>query len=119
MFTEIKTQKAKTSTQNTPSLKMAGIALKRSVRLCFHYGPSRSVFERKEYSMKRKEKKEKKIISKSNKRNAAFSRLLIDFLVTAFRILIKYIGTNFLRMEVFKEFVLDLMLEAVEIIGRF
>ena len=52
-------------------------------------------------------------------RNAAYSRLLIDCFVTAFRILIKYIGTNFLSKEVFKEFALDLMLEAVDIIGRF
>ena len=52
-------------------------------------------------------------------RNAAYSRLLIDCFFTAFRILIKCIGTNFLSMEVFKEFALDLMLEAVDIIGRF
>ena len=57
----------------------------------------------------------KNVISKSNRRNAAF----LDCFVTAFRILIKYIGTNFLSMVVFKEFVLDLMLEAVDIIGRF
>ena len=65
----------------------------------------------------------KNLISKGNKRNAAFSRLLIDCFATAFRILIKYIGTNFLSMdcgmEVFKEFALDLMLEAVDILGRF
>ena len=97
---------------------MAGIALKRSVRLCFHNGPSRGVFERKECLTKRTEKK-KNVISKSNKRNAAFSSLLIDCFVTAFRILMKYIGTNFLTMKVFKEFALDLMLEAVDIIGRF
>ena len=61
----------------------------------------------------------KKVISKGNKRNVAFSRLLIDCFVTAFRILMKHIGTNFLSMEVFKEFVLDLMLEAVDILDRF
>ena len=60
----------------------------------------------------------KKFISTGNMRNAAYSRLLIDCFITAFRILIKYIGTNFLSMEVFKEFSLDLMLEAVDIIGR-
>ena len=91
---------------------MAGIALKRSVRLSIMVPPE--VFL--------KEKKKKNVISKSHKRNAAFSRLLIDCFVTAFRILIKYIGTNFLSMEpgmeVFKEFVLDLMHEAVDIIGR-
>ena len=66
------------------------------------------------------DKKKKKIfISTGNMRNAAYSRLLIDYFVTAFRILMKYIGTNFLSMEVFKEFALDLMLEAVDIIGRF
>ena len=94
---------------------MAGIALKRSVRLCFHNGPSRGVFEREECLTKRK----KIFISTGNMRNAAYSRLLIDCFVTAFRILIKYIGTNFLSMEVFKEFALDLMLVAVDIIGRF
>ena len=52
----------------------------------------------------------KNVISKGNKRNTAFSRLLIDCFVTAFRILIKYIGTNFLSMEVF---------EAVDILDRF
>ena len=94
---------------------MAGIALKRSVRLCFHNGPSRGVFERKECLTKRK----KNFFSTGNMRNAAYLRLLIDCFVTAFRILIKYIGTNFLSMEVFQEFALDLMLEAVDIIGRF
>ena len=44
------------------------------------------------------------------RRNAAFSRSLIDRFAAAFRILIKYIGTNFLSTEVFEEFVLDLML---------
>ena len=63
-------------------------------------------------------RKKRDAISKGNKRDAAFSRLLIDCFVTGFRILIKYIGTNFLRMEVFKEFALDLMLEAVDILGR-
>ena len=74
-----------------------------------------------EVSLKEKNVRQKKnnVISKGNKRNAAFSRLLIDWFVTAFRILIKYIGTNFLSMEVFKEFALDLMLEAVDILGRF
>ena len=69
--------------------------------------------------MFKKEEKKRNVISKVNKRNAVFSRLLIDCFVTAFRILIKYIGTNFLSMEVFQEFALDLMLEAVEILGRF
>ena len=82
------------------------------MRLCFHNGPSRGVFEKNV-------RQKKNVISKGNKRNAAFSRLLIDCFVTAFRILIKYIGTNFLSMEVFKEFVLDLMLEAVDILDRF
>ena len=63
--------------------------------------------------------KEEYVISNGNKRNAAFSRLLIDCFVTAFRIVIKYIRTNFLSMENFKEFALDLMLEAVDILGRF
>ena len=87
------------------------------MQLFFHIGPSRGVFERKECSTKKKEKKD--VILKCNKRNTAFSRLLIDCFVTAFRILIKYIGTNFLSMEVFKEFALDPMLEAVDILGRF
>ena len=65
------------------------------------------------------DKKKRNVISKGNKRNAVLSRLLIDCFITAFRILIKYIGTNFLSMEVFKEFALDLMLEAVDILGRF
>ena len=64
------------------------------------------------------DEEKKYVISKGNKRNAAFSRLLIDCFVTAFRILIKYIWTNFLSLEVFKEFSLDLMLEAVDILGR-
>ena len=74
-----------------------------------------------EVSLKEKEcptKRKKYVVFKGNMRNAAFSRLLIDCFVTAFRILIKYIGTNFLSMEVFKEFALNLMLEAVDIIGR-
>ena len=68
-----------------------------------------------EVSLKEKNvrRKEKKYISSRE------VRLLIDCSVTAFRILIKYIGTNFLSMEVFKEFALDLMLEAVDIFGRF
>ena len=45
------------------------------------------------------DEKKKTVISKGNKRNAAFSRLLIDCFVTVFRILKKYIGTNFLSME--------------------
>ena len=61
----------------------------------------------------------KNVISKGNKRNAACSRLLIDCFVIAFRIPMKYVGTNFLSMEIFKEFALDLMLEAVDILGRF
>ena len=77
---------------------MAGIALKRSVRLCLHNGPSRGVFERKECLTKRK--KRKKIISIGNMRNAACSRLLMDCFVTAFRILIKYKGTNFLSIYI-------------------
>ena len=59
------------------------------------------------------------VISKGNKRSNAFLRLLIDCFVTAFGILIKYIGINFLSMEVFKEFSLDLMLEAVDVLSRF
>ena len=54
------------------------------------------------------DKKKKKIISIGIMRNAAYSRLLIDCFVTAFRILIKHIGTNFLSMAVFKELALDL-----------
>ena len=73
-----------------------------------------------EVSLKQKNvrRQEKNVISKGNKRNAAFSRLLIDCFVTAFRILIKHIGTNFLSMKVSKEFALNLMLEAVDISGR-
>ena len=63
--------------------------------------------------------KKKKYLSEKVKRIAAFSRLLRDCSITPFRILIKYIGTNFLSMEVFKEFVLDLMLEAVDSLSRF
>ena len=58
------------------------------------------------------EENKKNFISKVN-RNAAIQRLLIDRSVAAFRILIKYRGTNFLSMEVFKEFALDLTLETV------
>ena len=64
------------------------------------------------------EKKKIYIVSKG-KRNGAFPRLLIDCFVTAFRILMKFKGTNLLSMEVFKELALDLMLEAVDILGRF
>ena len=64
------------------------------------------------------EKRKKYFISKV-KRTAAFLGLLIDHSVTAFRILVKYIGTNFLSMEVFHEFFLDLMLEDVDILIRF
>ena len=39
------------------------------------------------------------------------ARLVIDRSVAAFKILIKCIGTNILSMDVFKEFVHDLMLE--------
>ena len=63
--------------------------------------------------------KKKKYLSEKVKRNAAFSRLLRDCSITPFRILIKYIGTNFFSMEVFKEFVLDLMFEAVDSLSRF
>ena len=92
---------------------MAGIALKSQCDFV-------SIMVPPEVSLKEKNVRQKKnVISKGNKRNAAFSRLLIDCFVTAFRILIKYIGTNFLSMEVFKEFALDLMLEAVGILGRF
>ena len=91
---------------------MAGIALKSQCDFV-------SVMVPPEVSLKEKNVRQKKdVILKGNKRNAAFSRLFIDCFVTAFRILIKYIGTNFLRMEVFKEFALDLMLEAVDILGR-
>ena len=78
-----------------------------------------SIMVSPEVSLKEKNVRQKNVISKGNKRNAAFSRLLIDCFVTAFRILIKYIGTNFLSTEVFKEFALDLMLKAVDILGRF
>ena len=92
---------------------MAGIALKGQCDFV-------SIMVPPEVSLKEKNVRQKKnVISKGNKRNAAFSRLLIDCFVTAFRILIKYIGTNFLSMGVFKEFVLDLMLEAVDILDRF
>ena len=37
-----------------------------------------------------------------------------DSSVTVFRILIMYIGAIFLILEIFKEFVLDLLLEAVD-----
>ena len=53
---------------------MAGIALKRSVRLCFHNGPSRGVFERKECLTKRK----KILISTGNMRNAAYDMLHME-----------------------------------------
>ena len=52
-------------------------------------------------------------------RNAAFSRLLMDRSVTALRILIKYVRSIFLSSEVFEGFVLDDMLEAVDILSRF
>ena len=47
--------------------------------------------------------------------SAASSRSLMGSSVAAFRILIKYIWAFFLRLEIFKEFVLNLLLEAVEI----
>ena len=75
---------------------MAGIALKRSVRPCFHNGPSRSVVERK------------------TKQKFQF---LSNFVV--FGILVIYIGAVFLILKVFKEFVLDLMFKTVNVIGRF
>ena len=62
---------------------------------------------------------EKKKFIPKVKRNIAFPRLLRDSSVTPFRILIKYTGTNFLSMEVFKEFVLDHLLEAVDSLSRF
>ena len=61
--------------------------------------------------------KKKKIIPKIE-RNAASSRMLMESSVAAFRTLTKNIGAIFLRLEVFKEFVLNLMLEAVDIISR-
>ena len=74
---------------------MAGIALKRSVRPCFHNGPSRSVVERK----------------------TKVSVFVSNFV--AFGILVIYIGAVFLILKVFKEFVLDLMFKTVNVIGRF
>ena len=79
---------------------------------CFHNGLSRGVFERKFL------RRAKKLISKI-KSIAAFSRFFIDRSFAAFRTLMKYTGTNFLSMEVFKEFILDLMLEAVDMLSRF
>ena len=93
---------------------MARIALKGQCDFVSIMVPEVSL---KEKNVRRKEKNIY-IISKG-KRNAAFSRLLIDCSFTAFRIQIKYKGTNFLSIEVFKEFALDLMLEAVDILGRF
>ena len=69
---------------------MAGIALKSQCDFV-------SIMIPPEVSLKEKNVRQKKdVISKGNKRNAAFSRLLIDCFITAFRIL-----------------------EAVEILGRF
>ena len=84
MFTEIKSKKLKIYLKH-PQFKMAGIALKRSVRLCFLNGPPEVSLKAK--NVRRKEKIY--VFSKGYKRNAAFSRLLIDCFVTAFRILIK------------------------------
>ena len=53
------------------------------------------------------------------KRNAAFSTWLMDKSVTAFRISMVDIGTIFMILEIFKESILDLMLEAVDILSRF
>ena len=43
----------------------------------------------------------------------------MDTSVIAFRILIMYMRTISLTLEVLKEFVLDLMLKAVDIVERF
>ena len=74
---------------------MAGIALKGQCDFVSIMVPPK---------MSRKEKcsRKRKIFISKVKRNAAFSRLLTDRSVTASRILIKYVGANFLSMEVFK-----------------
>ena len=52
-------------------------------------------------------------------RNAACSRLLMESSVVAFRILLKYIGAIFPRLEVFKEIAPNLILEVIDILSRF
>ena len=94
--------------RNTPSLKNGRDSTNRSVRLCFHKGPSRGVFQRKMFT---KEKKSILFVSTVD-RNAAFSRFLITSSVSAFMISIKYVGTIFVILEAFKEFLHDLMLES-------
>ena len=91
----------------------AGIALNCQCDFVSITVPS-EVFVKEKYLAYEEEKK----ISRFSKfeRNAASSRRsLMANSVTAFRILIKYIGGIFLRLEVFKEFVLNPMLEAVDI----
>ena len=43
----------------------------------------------------------------------------MDKSVTAFRISMVDVGTIFMILEIFKESILDLMLEAVDILSRF
>ena len=50
---------------------------------------------------------------------SAPSRSLMESSVAANRILVEFIGAIFHRFEVFKEFALNLKLEAVEILSRF
>ena len=87
---------------------MVGIALKGQCDFV-------SIMVHPEVSLKGMFTKEMKNILSVSKveRIAAFSRLLIDSSVTAFKILVKQIGTIFMILKVFKEFLLDFMLEAI------
>ena len=60
MFAEIKMQKTKKLFKTPPGWNGRD-SIKRSVRLCFHNGPSRGVFERKVLEKQRKKKKLDKI----------------------------------------------------------
>ena len=76
---------------------------------CYRISPSRGVYERKVLT----EKREKHIFCLTSSKKCCI------FKIVDCRILIQYTGTIFQILEVFKEFVLDLMLEAIDILSRF
>ena len=87
---------------------MAGIALKRSIRPCFHNGPSRGVIKKKYVQEKRILRQNwKKFILKNV--NQTFS--LVDLWFS-----IIYVGAIILTLAIFEEFIFDLMFETVDVL---